>query len=171
MMDDLKKRQAMSLLKASDLMAKLAQGTLLPVMLKSHETDGGETRVYAHASGVFELQKSLDGIVTVNGYTEEQHRKIQMAADAGLSQYALLKDSLIKENRVEELLSKHATMLRLKKAFEDSKGAIDVIRAFEKAELPPDEKSKMVSNVNPFGGFRRFHDRNPDNDPKGAREN
>jgi hypothetical protein len=171
--DEIKKHHASSLMKACDILVKLAQGGIQPVCVRSFKKDDTSVFVYAHANGMFELEKDSSGRYTIHGFDLDQHMKIRRAAGVAINSLNLVKDDMDSLNDPEIALQKNSTMLTMKKAFEDSHGAIDVIQTHlikgRTAQHMPDDEawwSEQANKKKKIGTSKRFTDRDPDNDPE-----
>lgn len=177
-----KKTHAESLMKACDILVKLAQGGIDPVCLRTFKKDDTEVYVYAHANGMFELEKDSAGRFKVCGFDLDQHIKIRRAAGVAINTLTLVKDDVDSMDDPEIALQKNSTMLSMKKAFEDSDGAIDIIQThlskgrtpvhgyedeawWEQEGAKRDNQQRKSTNINQ-GRTPHFTDNNPDNDPE-----
>ena len=166
------KAQLEALMRASDVVLKMAQGSLQPVCLKSHtDKDGSEVFLYAHVNGTFELRKSGD-LFTIGGRTLDEHRRISMAANVALVHLFNMKDHLADLGKAEDFKDAESTMATMRKAFENSMAAMEIMTIHLKkarpAEIPEWDitgQAIRASQKRKIGKARHFHDMNADNEP------
>ena len=140
MSGDDKKIHIQSLMKASDILLNLMSGIVEPVPVRDYSKDGSDFRVYAHANGVFHLEKTVDGDMLCDGLTEEQHGKIKDTCAIALHHILGNSDRFLKSNDDSEMLSRHAGVLRLKKQHDSASGIMDCMKAWRGGRPGPKPK-------------------------------